>query len=66
MTAVFTVRLGEHHELNIAWITIELFEVIDQVDDFIIGQSQAHGGVGQFKCSLTTLQNINARECFIT
>ena len=56
------VSLGEHVQFNIVGVTAQRLEVINQVVDFILGQSQAHAQVG-FGQRLTALAKyINAGQ----
>ncbi len=46
VTAVFAVGLREHHQLDVGRVAAELAVGVDQVVDLVVGQRQAHLGVG--------------------
>ena len=62
VAAVLTVGLRKHHQLNIGGIAIELGESIDQILDFVGGQSQAKVDIGFFQRNHPTQQHVNSLQ----
>jgi hypothetical protein len=46
VAAMLAVGLREHHQLHIGGVALQACEGVDQVVDFVFGQSQAPGLVG--------------------
>ena len=57
--AMLAVGLGEHHQLDIGGVALELLKRADQVVDFIVGQGQTPAAVGVFQSSPPTHEHVH-------
>lgn len=57
VAAMFRVRLGEHHQFDIAGIAFECVEVLEQVIDLVFGESEAEFAVGEFEGRAAVFEN---------
>ena len=60
--AVLGVGLGEHHQLDVAGVTLELLEAVDQIVDLVISQCQAEAAIGLFQCRATATEDVHTLE----
>ncbi len=56
------VRLGEHHQLRIGWVTTQGGETLYQIVDFIISKGQAQFAVGRFQRVAATTDHIHRSQ----
>ena len=56
---MLAVGLGEHHQLDIGRIALELAEGRHQVVDLINGQGQAEFGIGPLQRGLAAVQQVD-------
>ena len=58
VTAMFRIRLREHHQLDVGGIATHPREVFDQVGDFVIRKRKAHITIGALQGRNTALQYV--------
>ena len=62
VAAVFGVRLGEHHQLDVVRVPAQLGEALHQVVDFVLGQGQAQIAVGLLQGGATATQHVHGDQ----
>ena len=62
VAAVLAVGLGEHHQLNVGGVAVELCKRLHQIVDLIICQGQAKPGVGCLQRRLAAAQHVHMRH----
>jgi hypothetical protein len=62
VAAVFAVSLGEHHQLDVGRVALHAGEGVEQVVDFVVGQGEAHLGVGALQRTAALAQHVDRLE----
>ncbi len=62
VATVLGVGLGEHHQLHVTGVATQGGEVLQQVVDLVLGQGQAHLGVGLLQRGAALAQQVHAAQ----
>ncbi len=56
---VLGISLRKHHQLDVAWITTQLYKGFDQIGDLVISQRQTQFCIGCDQCCGTLFENVD-------